>query len=228
MTFATPVAVTAGTTYVASYLAPNGHYSVTVRGFAAGPIDNPPLHALADLVSPNGVFAYSATLGLPEQQLQRDQLLGGRPVRPRRLSRASRRQDEDRRALAQPDRPAALAALLAACGGQSKPAAAPGSPERPLVAQTPQDALTSGRLNEAAPAAKGTTAEGAKPKADAQPGYQKLVERQGSKPRSRFTPCNLVTKAQARRDRRGAAAGSARGAAGPDVHLPLARTASAS
>lgn len=90
-----------------------------------------------------------------------------------------------------------MAALLAACGGQSKPAAVPGSPERPLVAQTPQDALTSGRLNEATPAAKGTAAEGAKPKADAQPGYQKLVERQGSKPRSRFTPCNLVTKAQA-------------------------------
>jgi hypothetical protein len=90
-----------------------------------------------------------------------------------------------------------IAVLVAACGGQSKPAAAPGSPERPLVAQTPQDAVTSGRLNEAAPAAKGTAAEGAKPKADAQPGYQKLVERQGSKPRSRFTPCNLVTKAQA-------------------------------
>jgi hypothetical protein len=85
-----------------------------------------------------------------------------------------------------------IAALLAACGGQSKPAPAPGSPERPLVAQAPKDALTSGRLNEAAPAA-----EGAKAKADTQPGYQKLVERQGSKPRSRFTPCNLVTKAQA-------------------------------
>ena len=90
-----------------------------------------------------------------------------------------------------------MTALLAACGGQSKPAPAPGSPERPLVAQTPQDAVTSGRLNEAAPAAKGTAAEGAKAKADTQPGYQKLVERQGSKPRSRFTPCNLVTKAQA-------------------------------
>ena len=91
-----------------------------------------------------------------------------------------------------------MAALVAACGGQSKPKPPPGSPQNPLVAQAPQDSLTSGRLNEAAPAAKGTSgAEGAKPKADAQPGYQKLVERQGSKPRSRFTPCNLVTKAQA-------------------------------
>ena len=90
-----------------------------------------------------------------------------------------------------------LAALLAACGGQSKPKPPPGSPDNPLVAQAPQDTVTQGRLNEAAPAAKGAGAEGAKPKADAQPGYQKLVERQGSKPRSRFTPCNLVTKAQA-------------------------------
>jgi hypothetical protein len=90
-----------------------------------------------------------------------------------------------------------MAALLAACGGQSKPKPAPGSPENPLVAQAPQEAVTSGRLNEAAKGATGPGAEGAKPKAAAQPGYQKLVERQGSKPRSRFTPCNLVTKAQA-------------------------------
>jgi hypothetical protein len=93
-----------------------------------------------------------------------------------------------------------LTALLTACGAQSTPKPAPGSPQNPLVAQAPQDAVTSGRLNEAAPAAKGTGgagAEGAQPKAAVQPGYQKLVERQGSKPRSRFTPCNLVTKAQA-------------------------------
>jgi hypothetical protein len=91
-----------------------------------------------------------------------------------------------------------MAALLAACGGQSESKPPPGSPDNPLVAQAPQDSVTSGRLNEAAPAAKGTSgAEGAKPKAAAQPGYQKLVERQGSKPHSRFTPCNLVTKAQA-------------------------------
>ena len=93
-----------------------------------------------------------------------------------------------------------MTALLAACGGQSTPKPPPGSPQNPLVAQAPQDSVAAGRLNEAAPAAKGAAgagAEGAKPKADAQPGYQKLVERQGSKPRSRFTPCNLVSKAQA-------------------------------
>lgn len=95
-----------------------------------------------------------------------------------------------------------VAALLSACGGRSKPSP-PGSPDNPLVARTTaDDATTSGRLNEAASAAKksgksGAASEGATPKADEQPGYQKLVERQSSKPRSRFTPCNLVTKAQA-------------------------------
>lgn len=72
-------------------------------------------------------------------------------------------------------------ALLAGCGGSSKPSAPPGSPQNPLVAQTEK----SGPASEAAPAAA------------AKPGYQSLVESQASKPRSRFTPCNLVTKAQA-------------------------------
>ena len=73
-------------------------------------------------------------------------------------------------------------ALLAACGGgSSKPSAPPGSPQNPLVAQTEK----SGAASEAAPAAA------------TKPGYQGLVESQGSKPRSRFTPCNLVSKAQA-------------------------------
>jgi hypothetical protein len=94
--------------------------------------------------------------------------------------------------------PVLMTALLTACGAQSTPKPAAGSPQNPLVAQAPQDSATAGRLNEAAPAATGAAgAEGAKPKAAVQPGYQKLVERQGSKPRSRFTPCNLVTKAQA-------------------------------
>src|SRR5512132_1814816 len=72
--------------------------------------------------------------------------------------------------------------LLAACGGgSSKPSPPPGSPENPLVAET----------------AKTNPASEAAPAAGAKPGYQGLVERQASKPRSRFTPCNLVTKAQA-------------------------------
>jgi hypothetical protein len=72
--------------------------------------------------------------------------------------------------------------LLAACGGgSSKPGPPPGSPQNPLVAQTEKSSGGS----EAAPAAA------------AKPGYQSLVESQVGKPRSRFTPCNLVTKAQA-------------------------------
>ena len=45
-------AITAGTTYVATYLAPNGHYSVTGAAFASSPFDNPPLHALANADEP--------------------------------------------------------------------------------------------------------------------------------------------------------------------------------
>lgn len=61
LTLAQPVTVTADTTYVVSYLAPNGHYSVTGAGFASA-FDNPPLHALA---SANGVYAYSGTSVFP-------------------------------------------------------------------------------------------------------------------------------------------------------------------
>ncbi len=63
--FTTPVAITAGTTYVASYLAPNGHYSVTSSAFSSAGADNPPLHALSNQVSANGVYAYSATSTFP-------------------------------------------------------------------------------------------------------------------------------------------------------------------
>ena len=45
--FATPVAITANTIYVASYFAPNGHYADDVGYFASAGVDSPPLHALA-------------------------------------------------------------------------------------------------------------------------------------------------------------------------------------
>jgi hypothetical protein len=64
-TFSTPVAISAGTTYVASYLAPNGHYSINGSAFGAAAIDNPPLHALANALSPNGVYAYGGTSAFP-------------------------------------------------------------------------------------------------------------------------------------------------------------------
>jgi len=63
--FATPLAVTAGQTYIASYLAPNGHYSINGNGFASGAIVNAPLRALADSTSQNGVYAYSASNTFP-------------------------------------------------------------------------------------------------------------------------------------------------------------------
>ncbi len=65
LTFATPVAITAGTTYVASYHAPNGHYSVTGGAFASGPFDNAPLHALQNGASGNGVYVYGAAPAFP-------------------------------------------------------------------------------------------------------------------------------------------------------------------
>jgi hypothetical protein len=62
--FANPVSVTAGTTYVASYLAPIGHYSYTAAGLASA-IDNPPLHAVANGTSANGIYNYSSTNTFP-------------------------------------------------------------------------------------------------------------------------------------------------------------------
>lgn len=56
--FGQPVAINANAVYVASYLAPKGHYSITQRYFANGGVDNPPLHALSNSVSPNGVYKY--------------------------------------------------------------------------------------------------------------------------------------------------------------------------
>ena len=44
VTFASPVLISAGTTYVASYYAPVGHYSVTSNSLGSG-VNNAPLHA---------------------------------------------------------------------------------------------------------------------------------------------------------------------------------------
>ena len=58
--FSSPIPVTAGLTYVASYLAPNGHYAATSAGLQAG-VNNPPVRAIADGVDGgNGVYAYGA------------------------------------------------------------------------------------------------------------------------------------------------------------------------
>ena len=68
MNFTTPVAITAGTVYVASYHTNVGHYSDDLNGFAAAGVDNPPLHALANGVSGgNGVYAYGTGSAFPNQ-----------------------------------------------------------------------------------------------------------------------------------------------------------------
>ena len=62
LTFATPVQVTAGTTYVASYYAPNGHYSKDIDFFYYRDYAAPPLNAESnnpnDVSKMNGVYNY--------------------------------------------------------------------------------------------------------------------------------------------------------------------------
>lgn len=60
-TLATPLQVTAGTTYVVSYFAPQGHYAVT-PGFFSGPLTKGDLTAPA---SNNGRYLYAAGGGYP-------------------------------------------------------------------------------------------------------------------------------------------------------------------
>jgi hypothetical protein len=64
--FATPIAITANTAYVASYHCPAGHYSYDQYYFSGKGMDSPPLHALADGVSGvNGVYAYGSSGSFP-------------------------------------------------------------------------------------------------------------------------------------------------------------------
>jgi len=66
--FPSPVAINANTTYVISYLAPNGHYSAPDDYFLSAGVDNAPLHALRDGVDgANGVYSYTTTGAFPNQ-----------------------------------------------------------------------------------------------------------------------------------------------------------------
>ena len=59
--FSTPVAISANTTYVVSYHAPNGHYTGTDSFFSAS-LDRPPLHGLRNGVDgANGLYRYGAS-----------------------------------------------------------------------------------------------------------------------------------------------------------------------
>jgi hypothetical protein len=58
--FASPVAIAANTTYIASYFAPDGHYSADADFFAQKGLDNPPIHLLQNGVDgANGIYNYS-------------------------------------------------------------------------------------------------------------------------------------------------------------------------
>ena len=65
-TFANPIAVTSGTTYVVSYHAPNGYYSASGGYFAAGATTNGALTAPQSVNgNGNGVFAYGTSTLFP-------------------------------------------------------------------------------------------------------------------------------------------------------------------
>ena len=66
MNFATPVSITANTTYVASYFAPNGRWSANFHYFANSGVDKAPLHALSNAAAGgNGVYRYSSQSAFP-------------------------------------------------------------------------------------------------------------------------------------------------------------------
>ena len=69
--FASPVAITANTVYVASYLAPVGRYADDSGYFNAKGIDNPPLHALQDGPNAsNSVYTYGSSTAFPTSTFQ--------------------------------------------------------------------------------------------------------------------------------------------------------------
>ncbi len=71
VSFSTPVAATAGTTYVVSYYDPKGHYSVTANGLNTQ-VNAPPLYALASANAPNGngLYLYGSGAAFPTSTYQ--------------------------------------------------------------------------------------------------------------------------------------------------------------
>ena len=59
-----PVSIPADTTYVVSYLAPNGHYSVNAERLLLGD-QQPAAAARWPTPRPNGVYRYGATSAFP-------------------------------------------------------------------------------------------------------------------------------------------------------------------
>jgi hypothetical protein len=113
----------------------------------------------------------------------------------------------------------AVGAVATGCGGeggQTPAATTLGTPDRPLVATVPPEAgaptTSSGKVASGEPSARhkrhaGATATKGSTEASGTgepatsggtPGYQKLVEGQSKHPKSRFTPCGLVSEREAR------------------------------
>jgi VCBS repeat-containing protein len=67
--FATPVSISANTTYIVSYFAPQGEYAFDANFFASSGVTNGPLHALATSQDSggNGVFHYGGSSSFPSQ-----------------------------------------------------------------------------------------------------------------------------------------------------------------
>ena len=69
--FATPIAIAANTTYIASYFAPTGHFAFSANYFTSAGVDNAPIHALRSGVDgPNGVFVFGSTSSFPNLSYQ--------------------------------------------------------------------------------------------------------------------------------------------------------------
>jgi hypothetical protein len=66
VTFSSPVAITAGMVYVASYHTNGSHFSADLNYFATAGVNNPPLQALSNGVNGgNGVYVYSSASTFP-------------------------------------------------------------------------------------------------------------------------------------------------------------------
>ncbi|MEU8241822.1 DUF4082 domain-containing protein [Actinoplanes missouriensis] len=70
-TFATPISITANTTYIVSYYAPVGRYAADTGYFASTGVGNGPLHALQDGADgANGLYRYGSGGGFPSNTWQ--------------------------------------------------------------------------------------------------------------------------------------------------------------
>ena len=65
--FATPISIAANTTYVASYFTSVGYYSADSGYFSGNGVSSGILSAPSNTMSPNGVYAYSASSTFPNQ-----------------------------------------------------------------------------------------------------------------------------------------------------------------